>query len=127
MTELTVQQAANRLHRSPSTVRRWLRSGRLHGRKVATGGPGGTWQVNEQSCEQLAAELATTMDMAMDMVGAGQSELDNIRVSLILDLISALRELSAKLDQVKALPPATEQGIEQEKPRTWWRRIWRHL
>jgi excisionase family DNA binding protein len=33
---LTVPQAAARVHRSPETVRRWIRSGRLPARKVGT-------------------------------------------------------------------------------------------
>ncbi|MGE5764827.1 MAG: helix-turn-helix domain-containing protein [Mycobacterium leprae] len=31
---LTVQQVAERLHRDPETIRRWIRSGKLRARKV---------------------------------------------------------------------------------------------
>ena len=33
---LTVPEVATRLGRDPETVRRWIRSGRLHARKVGT-------------------------------------------------------------------------------------------
>ena len=31
---LTVLEVAERLHKDPETIRRWIRSGRLHARKV---------------------------------------------------------------------------------------------
>lgn len=33
---LTVPEAARRVHRNPETVRRWLREGKLRGRRVGT-------------------------------------------------------------------------------------------
>lgn len=33
---LTVPEAAERIHRDPETVRRWIRSGRLRARKIGT-------------------------------------------------------------------------------------------
>ena len=117
MADLTVQQAANRLHRSPSTVRRWLRDGPLCGYKVERGGPGGTWQVDAESCEQVAAELATTMNAGMDMVGTG-GDVDTLKV--LLELTRAVRELTAEMREIKALPPAPE---EPAPKKTLWQRL----
>lgn len=33
---MTVPEAAERIHRDPETVRRWIRSGRLRARKIGT-------------------------------------------------------------------------------------------
>lgn len=48
---LTVPQAAVRARRTPETVRRWIRSGRLRARKVGT-----QHVIEEQDLERLVEE-----------------------------------------------------------------------
>lgn len=124
---LTVDDAARRLRRSSSTVRRWLRSGRLSGRKLTAGGPGGTWRVSEHSCEQAAAQLTAGMDAGMAATVTPQPAIDTITLKALAELTVAVRELTSELRQAqKALPPARE---EEQKARPSvlaraWRRLW---
>ena len=122
---LTVDDAAKRLHRSPSTVRRWLRSGRLHGCKDEHGGPGGTWRVSEQSCEQMAAQLAAEMNAGIAATVTPQPGIDVIALKVLLELTQALRELTTELQTArKALPPAPEEAKERVG---LFRRAWQSL
>jgi excisionase family DNA binding protein len=48
---LTVPQAADRVHRNPETIRRWIRRGRLRARKVGT-----QHVINEADLDDLVDE-----------------------------------------------------------------------
>ena len=50
---LTVSEVAERLRLKPETVRRWLRSGKLHG--VSLGSDSAGWRVPEAEVERLLA------------------------------------------------------------------------
>ena len=50
---LTVSEVAERLRLKPETVRRWLRSGKLHG--VSLGSDSAGWRVPEPEVERLLA------------------------------------------------------------------------
>ena len=124
--ELTVTAAAKHLGRSESTVRRWLRDGRLRGRKDEHGGPGGTWYVDTETCEQLAAELATDLDATMTASGALQPGIDTTTLKELAELRWAVEKLTVRIESLDAsmgrlLPP-----IPTEKPsrRPWYRRAW---
>ena len=112
---LSVTAAATRLHRSPGTVRRWLRDGRLRGRKVERGGPGGTWEVSEESCSEAATEITAVVDTAIDVAA---TPVDTLTLNAIEQLTQAIQELTVELRQERLLPAAKE-----EKPRPWWK-VW---
>ena len=115
---ITVTDAATRLHRSPGTVRRWLRDGRLHGRKDGRGGPGGTWWVSEQSCNQVAAQMTAGVDAEMDATATPQPGGDALTLKVLQELTEAILGLTVELQAQKLLPPAPP------KPSPWWA-IWR--
>ncbi len=57
--ELTVKQAARRLQTSATTIRRWVRQGKLVARRAdrgRRGRPRGTWLIDANSVLQMAAE-----------------------------------------------------------------------
>ena len=116
MVYIAVTDAANRLHRSPSSVRRWLRNGRLRGRKFERGGPGGTWEVNEESCEQLAAQMTAGVDAGMDAAGM---QVDTLTLKDVRELTEAIQALTAELQAQRLLPAAKE-----DPPRCWYNRLW---
>lgn len=119
MAYIAVTEAANRLHRSPSSVRRWLRDGRLRGRKVERGGPGGTWQVDEDSCEQLAARLTTEVTAGLD---AAATQVDKLTLKDVRELMEAIQELTAELKAQRLLP-----APQDEKPPGLLQRAWARL
>ena len=55
--EVTVREAAEQLHKSPSTVQRMIASGLLRARK-AFGGRTAAYLLNKDDVDRLAAELA---------------------------------------------------------------------
>jgi len=115
---MTVGVAATRLQASEGTVRRWLRSGRLTGRKRDRGGPGGTWEVDAASVEHLAAQVSAEADTPATAT---------VNARLLAE-IAALREEVRRLsEQVAALPKALPAAPDEtpEKRRPWWWRFWR--
>jgi len=54
--ELTVPEAARRVHRNPETVRRWIRAGRLPARKIGT-----QHVVDEEDLSRLLGEESDTL------------------------------------------------------------------
>ncbi len=116
MAYIAVTDAANRLHRSASSVRRWLRSGRLRGRKFERGGPGGTWEVDEESCEQLAAQVTAGVDAGTD---AAATQVDRLTLRDVRELTEAIQALTAELQAQRLLPAA-----EEDRRRSWYNRLW---
>lgn len=133
--EYTVKQAARELGVSARTVRRWLASGRLSGRRDVRGNLGLEWRIDADSVRRVAADVLrghnpTDManghptDMAVETLEALASEVRSLREEnaayrehlerLTLEVM-ALRETVQRL-----LPPAPE-----ERRRPWWRRLWR--
>ena len=110
---ITVTDAATRLHRSSSTVRRWLQNGRLRGRKDDCGGPGGTWWVSEQSCDQLAAQMTAGVTAQMAATATLQPGGDALTLKVLKELTEAILGLTVELQAQKLLPPASP-----KKP--WW-------
>lgn len=89
--ELTVNQVANELGISPRTVRRWLASGRLAGRKVdrrdGRGNLGFEWRVPADGVRRMAADVSADSprrtlpaDAPSDSATAdGEALLDEVR------------------------------------------------
>ena len=89
--ELTVNQVANELGISPRTVRRWLASGRLAGRKVdrrdGRGNLGFEWRVSADGVRRMAADVSADVprrtlsaDAPSDSATAdGEALLDEVR------------------------------------------------
>ena len=116
---MTVKAAADCVQVSESTVRRWLRSGRLTGRKVERGGPGGSWEVDAASVERLAVELNVEANAPVTAAVNTQALLAEIR-----GLREEVRRLSEQVDALpKALPPAREVQPEATAKTTWWQRL----
>lgn len=55
---LTVPEAARRASRDPETIRRWIRSGRLHARKIGT-----QHVIEERDLEALLDEAAELLPL----------------------------------------------------------------
>lgn len=108
---LSVNAASTRVRKSPGTVRRWLRNGRLRGRKVERGGPGGTWEVEGKSCEQLAAQLSAEVNAG---VAVATTPVDSLTLKAIEELTQAVQALTIELRQERLLPAPK---------RPWWR-LW---
>ena len=107
---LTVNAAATRLQVSESTVRRWLRDGRLAGHKDEHGGPGGTWRIDAASVETVAAEVTAEMPASVDVQ--------------LLDELRALRaEIMRLQNQVAGLQRALPAPAQPDR-RSWWARLW---
>ena len=151
--ELTVNQAAKELQRSPRTVRRLAAKGKLVARKVIRKDNRAEWLIDAASVRTVAADYAA--DTAA-VSNRGQ-------VSVLADHIKSLREeqgqvaalLADRLEKVeravRALPPASNHkdqltqlmermdeltaqieelltpAPEQPKPRGWHKRVWRWL
>jgi len=128
--ELTVKQAAESLAKSPRTVRRWLESGKLSGRRVDRGNLGATWRVSGESVRRVAADVLhgqvsgdtphghPTDTLTADLVAEVRSlreenaEYRGHLERLTLE-IAELRTLVGRM-----LPAAQEPDAER---RPWWR------
>lgn len=151
--ELTVNQAAKELQRSPRTVRRLAAKGKLVARKVIREDNRAEWLIDADSVRTVAADYAA--DTAA-VSNRGQ-------VSVLADHIKSLREeqghvaalLADRLEKVeravRALPPASDHkdqltqlvervdelgaqieelltpAPEEPKPRAWHTRAWQWL
>ncbi len=119
--ELTVKQAAVALDKSERSVRRYLRQGRLRGRKVAASETGGgleKWVIESASVRSLAADMSVGQT-APDSTGHVADELRSLRQEnaeyreLLQRLITEIGDLK---NMLKALPPA-------RPGRSWWKRL----
>ena len=141
--ELTVKQAAESLAKSPRTVRRWLESGKLSGRRVDRGNLGATWRVSGESVRRVAADV---LHGQVSTDTAHGHSTDTLTADLVAE-VRSLREENAEyrghLERLtleigelretiqKALPAATltetEPGAqtagEEKVQRPWWR-LW---
>jgi excisionase family DNA binding protein len=66
---LTVSEVADRLRLKPETVRRWLRSGKLHG--VSLGSDSAGWRIPESEVQRLLAGSSQTSWSSSSANGGG--------------------------------------------------------
>ena len=129
--ELTVKQAAKDLRTTPRTIRRWIKAGKLTGRKVDrrtnTGTFGQQWLITADSVRRMTADI--TPDTTGRTLQADTPS-DTVTTEL-LDEVRSLRQENAEYrahlerltvaveELTKALPPAP--------PETWWQRLTRRM
>lgn len=123
--ELTVKQAARELSVSERTVRRWLQTGKLRGRKVdRTGGqkPLTEWRIDPVSVQQAKASGLGRPMAAPTEADALAEEVRLLRqqnaefMTVIGQLVVRIADLEASVQ--KALPPPSE-----EKKKSWWQKL----
>jgi excisionase family DNA binding protein len=59
---LTVEDIAERLNLSPETIRRWLRTGRLHGIRIGARRAG--WRIPERNFDQYLQNQITMTEQS---------------------------------------------------------------
>ncbi len=82
---ITVPEAARRLNRSIEQVRRYLREGKLKGRRI-----GNQWFVEERSLTRLVGEPLISKDL-LDEMRALREEI-HARIGHDIDVVQALRQ-----------------------------------
>ena len=109
---ITVNAAATRLRKSETTIKRWLRDGRLNGRKEKGGNPGGVWVVDRESVERMAAGV-DAQDQATSEATIGAAVLQEL-----WELRREVGDLRAEVRRL--LPPAPT----ARRKRRW--QFWKH-
>jgi excisionase family DNA binding protein len=89
---ISVSQAAERLHVSPQSVRNWLRSGRLSGKRV-----GSQWWVRESEVREMERKLPHRAQSPSSL----QSELRDLS-DRVLALENSLQFANAERDRFRA-------------------------
>jgi excisionase family DNA binding protein len=122
--EMTVKQAASTLTVSARTVRRYLQTGKLSGRKVDRAGGRKEWRVSEDSVRTLAASGQVRPVAGGKRADLAAEELKLLRaqnaelMTVMGQLVTRIGELESTVQ--KALPAAAEPATR----RTWWQRLW---
>lgn len=130
---LDIKEAADYLHRSERSVRRYLHAGRLEYTKEPLPAGGFKYMITAESVELLRSELDTDkgghagvdMSTSDELTEHLQGLQDTVQVQAdqIAKLIETVEELSGQLEQaIKALPPAPDE--EKQQRSAWWRKLW---
>jgi len=150
--ELTVKQAADKLGVDQRTVRRWLASGKLTGRRIVRGNLTPAWRVDAAAIQRTLADKSNGQfsgHSSTDKIsGRPQRTMTAGQVAILADQVQSLREEGAEYRQVielqaqaisglaaqvrglteevqqlqRLLPPAPEEVTARQG---WWGRLWR--
>ena len=120
--ELTVKQAAIELDVSARTIRRYLQTGKLRGRKVDRDNGLQEWRIDPDSVRQANVSghrrpvtKGTDVDALAEEVRLLRGQNAEF-MTVIGQLVGRIADLEATVQ--KALPPAPEEK------RSWWRMLW---
>lgn len=143
---LTVKQAADELRTSERTVRRWLTSGKLVGRKVDRGKLGLEWRVDANSLRTVAADLDggqarrpkptdTTADTSAEVIAVLTGEVRSLReenaeyrqvIEQLAVQVSGLRhEVAAVQKLLLPAPQEVPAATARTRFAAWWGRLTR--
>lgn len=130
---LDIKGAAQYLHRSDRSLRRYLQEGRLEHTKEALPAGGFRYLISRSALDTLREGLDAAQGLRAGTGGAGVDDLTALVQGLQATIErqeETITRLEDKVDLLteqltRFLPPAREELLEPAAV-SWWQRIWRH-
>ena len=133
--ELTTKQAAEELGVADRTVRRWLKQGKLTGRKVVRGNLGEAWRISAASVRRKAADSAHGQQPAAIAQGQPTDAVTVGQIQVLVNEVRSLREenaayrehlerLTIEFERLRTSVQRLLPAPKDEKPRPWYKRLW---
>jgi len=129
--ELTVKQAARDLRTTPRTIRRWIHSGKLTGRKVdrrtKTGTFGQQWLITADSVRRMTADIAPDTTRRTPQ---SDTPPDTVAADLLAEVRSLRQENAEYRQHLERLTVAVEdlrRALPPAPKESWWSRMWQRI